>query len=188
MEFNKVITLRKSIRKFKSKKPDWRQIIEAIDYASKIPYAGNIHNIKFIIIDKKRIINEISKYCEQDFVSKVDYLVVITSDPTDLVRSYNEIGEKFSTQQGGAATQQFLLKLVDTGLDGCWVGAFDEASIKRILEIPEEIRVESIIPLGYALPSEKSTKPKSKPDINKVLRFNTYKNKFMNGIKEVEAF
>ena len=45
-----------------------------------------------------------------------------------------------------------------------------------------------IIPVGYGMPSEKSAKPKKRPDIDKVLRFNSYSGKYMRPRKEVEAF
>ena len=188
MEFNKLINSRKSVRRFKSKKPDWRQIIDAINYASKIPYAGNIQNVKFILISDKKLINEITKYCQQDFISQANYVIVITADPTDLVRSYDELGEKYNLEQGGAATQQLLLKLVDLSLDGCWIGSFDEEAIKKTLKVPETIRISSIIPVGYAMPGERTTKKSLISNLDKILRFNDYKQKFMKPRDEPEAF
>ncbi len=188
MEFNKLVNSRRSVRRFKSKKPDWRDLIDAINYASKIPYAGNIQNIKFILINDKKTINEITKYCQQDFILQASYIIVITADPTDLVRSYDELGEKYNLEQGGAATQQLLLKVVDLGLDGCWIGAFDEEAIKRILKIPKEVRVSSIVPVGYAMPGERTIKKSLILNLDKILRFNDYKQKFMKPRDEPEAF
>ena len=35
------------------------------------------------------------------------------------------------------------------GLGTCWIGAFDEDGVKRILNIPPPIRVVALLPLGY---------------------------------------
>jgi len=35
------------------------------------------------------------------------------------------------------------------GLGTCWIGAFNEAKIKEILNIPKQIRVVELLPLGY---------------------------------------
>ena len=185
MQFDNVIKARKSCRNFKSKVPSWRDIVEAINWASKIPYAGNIHNIKFILVDNTSILAELDKYCQQDLCSKAHYAVVVVSDSKELERSYDEKGMKYLMEQGGAAVNQLLLKLVDFGLDGCWVGSFDEEKVKGILKIPQESIVHAIVPVGYGKPSEKG---KRKPGIDKILRFNNYNEKHMKPVRKVEAF
>jgi len=61
MEFDKLIKSRKSVKKFKDKKPDWRDIIECIDSARYAPMAGNDFTLKFILIDDKEKIQRLSK-------------------------------------------------------------------------------------------------------------------------------
>jgi len=185
MEFDDVIRARKSCRRFKTKVPSWRDIVEAINYASKIPYAGNIHNIKFILIDDTKILDEISDFCQQDVCNKVHFAVVVVSDVKEHERSYDERGKKYILEQGGAAVNQLLLKLVDVGLDGCWLGSFDDDKIKHILKIPEENVVHAVVPIGYGMSLEKQ---KRKPGIDKILRFNDYKEKKMRSSRDVEAF
>ena len=51
MELDKAIKSRKSVRKFTSKKPNWRDIVECIDAARYAPMAGNNYTLKFIVID-----------------------------------------------------------------------------------------------------------------------------------------
>ena len=185
MDFDKVVKGRKSVRKFKSKKPDWRDIIEAVDFALKIPLAGNIPSLKFILVSDVKKIQDLADACQQDFISQASYVVVVCSDPKDVVRSYDlEMGERYIRQQAGASIEQFLLKLVDLGLAGCWVGSFVEDQIRRTLRIPEEIFIEAVIPIGYSMDSSAK---KSKPDLDRSLYFNEYKYKFMKPRKEVEA-
>ncbi|MEM4625609.1 MAG: nitroreductase family protein [Candidatus Pacearchaeota archaeon] len=184
MELDKVIKERRSIRKYSSRKPNWRDIIEAIDLALKVPYAGNIHSIRFILVDKKELIEKIAEACQQDFVREAQYLVVVCSDPTDVIRFYKELGEIYVRQQAGAAIQTFLLKLTDLGLSGCWVGYFVEEQIKEILRIPESVYVEAVIPIGYA--GERPLK-KREAGVDNFLYFNLYRNKFMKPKKQVEA-
>ena len=43
------------------------------------------------------------------------------------------------------------------GLGACWVSTFDEGAIERILKIPSELEIHSMIPLGY--PAEKPNPP-----------------------------
>ena len=184
MEFDSVVNARKSARKFKSQKPDWKDIVEAIDSALKIPLAGNLPTLKFVLIDDGKLIKQITQACQQDFISKAHYLAVICSDPTEVVRSYDERGERYVAQQAGASIEQFLLKLTDLGLDACWVGAFVDDQIRRFLKIPAQIKIEAVIPIGYGM---NGVRKKRKPSLDNSLYFNEYNNKFMEPVEEVEA-
>ncbi len=109
----------------------------------------------------------------------------MVSDPKELVRSYDERGKKYLMEQGGVAVNQLLLKLVDVGLDGCWIGSFDDEKIKDALKIPEGKIVHALVPVGYGMSMEKG---KRKPGIDKILRFNDYESKRMKEYRNVEAF
>ena len=41
------------------------------------------------------------------------------------------------------------LAAIEEGLGTCWIGAFTEDQVKRILGIPENIRVVAMLALGY---------------------------------------
>jgi nitroreductase len=47
------------------------------------------------------------------------------------------------------AIDHMTLVAVELGLGTCWVGAFYEEQAKKILNIPEEIRVVELLALGY---------------------------------------
>lgn len=184
MEFGKIVDSRRSVREFYDKKPDWKDIIEAIDAARKAPLAGNIGNLKFIIVDEPELISNLAEAAQQDFVGKVHYIVVVCSDKTDLVRSYDERGEKYAQQQAGASIENFLLKIIELGLGSCWVGAFVDEQVKIILKIPANIDVIAILPIGY--PRHRGEQ-KRKPPLDRCLYFNRYKMKFMKPRSMVQA-
>jgi nitroreductase len=184
MQLDKAIKERHSVRRFSTKKVNWRDILKAIDFAKLAPLAGNIPTVKFIVVLDDDKIKQLANACQQDFVGTVQYIVVICSDPKQCVRSYDERGKKYSTQQAGAAIENFLLKITDLGLATCWVGAFSDEQVKRILEIPEDIEVEGIFPIGYEMPPK--SKQKIKPSLDSTLYFNTWKNKYMKALKKPE--
>ncbi len=184
MDLDKAIQSRKSVRKFKSKKPDWRDIIECIDAARYAPMAGNNYTIKFILIDDKEKIQKISEAAQQQFISRAQYVAVVCSNPSRTKNTY-EKGEIFCRQQAGAAIQNFLLKIQEKGLATCWVGYFVEKFVKEALKIPEDINVEALFPIGYEF--EKSRTQKIKIDIDRILYFNKYKNKKMKSPKKLDV-
>lgn len=184
MKLDDAINLRFSCRKFKSKKPNWRNIIEAVDAARKAPLAGNIPSLKFILIDKPEIIASLAQESQQSFVADVHYVVAVVSEKVDVVRNFEERGERYTQYQAGAAIENFLLKITDLGLATCWVGAFVDDNVKNILQVPSDLEVVALFPIGYALREEKQ---KRKPSLDRVMRFNSYGEKRMSPWKTPEA-
>lgn len=184
MELDKAINERHSARRFKIKKPDWRKILEAIDATTKAPLAGNIPTVKFILVSDKEKIAELAEAATQDFIAEAHYVVVVCSDKEQCIRAYDERGEKYCEQQAGAAIENFLLKLTELDLATCWIGAFSDETVKRILQIPDNVDVEAILPIGYEM---EKTKQRKKPDLDSVLFFDLWKNKYMKPIRKPEA-
>lgn len=149
MEFDEVIEKRRSVRDFKSKRADWRAVLEAIDSARKNPWASNKDNLMFIIIENPETIQKIAKLSDQDWISDTGILVAVCSNDEILKGLFDEKGEIYAHQQAGAAIMTFLLKIVDQGLSACWVGSFDEEKLKEVLKCPKKIKIEAIIPVGY---------------------------------------
>ena len=166
MDFDVVIRNRKSARKFKSKKPSWKDVLEAIDSAIQGPFAANQNNLKFLIVEDKKRIGEIASCCEQEWIADSDILVVVCSEDTNLENVFGERGRIYSRQQAGAAINTLCLKLIDLGIGSCWVGAYNDNSLKELLKIPEHIQIEAVIPLGY---SENEPGKKNKRNLENVL-------------------
>jgi nitroreductase len=155
MDFDKVVGKRVSVTSFTSKRPSWKDAMLAVDAALQGPFAGNKNNLKFIIVEHPEIIKQLAKHASQSWIAAAKMAIVICSDDTILEEMYGERGRVYSRQQAGAAISTVLLKLVDQGLAGCWVGAYTDEIIRQILKIPGHMQVEAIIPVGYAAPKQK---------------------------------
>jgi len=184
MDLDRAIKQRKSVKKFNSKTPDWRDILECIDVARYAPMAGGMFTPRFILVNEKEKIQKIAEAAQQPFISQTQCVVVVCSDPGKISNAYPEFSEKFSRQQAGAAIENFLLKIEEKGLSTCWVGHFVEYLIKDELKIPEDVQVEAVFPIGYEF---SKSSPKIKTDLDNVLYFNKYKQKKMSGPYRVRA-
>ncbi len=179
MDFDKAVRNRKSVRNFSSKKPNWRAIIECIDAARYAPIAGKNFTLKFIMLQDKEKIQQLSKAAEQDFIARAPYVIAVYSDNARLKNLFGEEkGEVYSRQGAGAAIQNILLSIEDHKLAGCWVGHCDEEQAKKILKIPDKMTLEAIIPVGYDS-ERKKTKPKTKIELDNILYFDEHKKKQM---------
>ena len=184
MDLDKAIKSRKSVKKFKGKKPDWRDIIEVIDSMRYAPMAGNNFSLKFILVDDKEKIKKIAEAAQQPFISQTDYVLVVCSIPSRTTNSFGKKGEVYLRQQAGAAIQNFLLKIQEKKLSTCWIGYFVEDQIKRELKIPANINVEALFPIGYEFEKQK---PKQKIGLDGILYFNNYRNRKMKKPKKLDT-
>ncbi|MCK4756643.1 nitroreductase family protein, partial [candidate division WOR-3 bacterium] len=41
------------------------------------------------------------------------------------------------------------LASANEGLGTCWIGAFDEKAVKEILQVPDDVKVVALTPIGY---------------------------------------
>ena len=180
MDLTKAIQSRKSIKHYSDKKPSWKDIIECIDVMRYAPMAGNLFPLRIILVSDKNKIKQIADACQQDFIEKAHYVVVVCSDYKLVLNAYEERAERFCRQEAGAAIQNFLLKLEEKKLKTCWVGYYVDYLIKETLKIPKDLEVEALFPIG--LESKKigsSAASKRKIDLNNILYFEEYKNKRM---------
>jgi len=158
MDVLTAIKTRRSIRSFKRKSIEeeiLRKILEAATYA---PSSGNLQNWEFVIVrdpERKRKIAEIAY--GQEFVADADVVIVACSDQNRVAR-YGERGKKlYAIQNVAAAVQNLMLAAWSFGIGSCWVGAFDEAELSELLNLPEHVVPHAIIALGY--PDERPSVP-----------------------------
>ena len=187
MQLESAIKKRRSVKVYKDKKPDWRDIIECIDNIRYTPMAGNIMSLKVILVSDNEKIKKLAQAAQQDFIASAYYVVVFCSDPDYTISLYEERGKKYLEQQAGAGIQTFLLSLVDKGLSSCWVGHFNDKLVKDILKIPANINVEAMCPIGYETSVRWRKENKKKSRLDTMLFFEEYNRKKMKTPKKLEV-
>jgi|TARA_Y100000310_G_scaffold284075_1_gene306584 SagB-type dehydrogenase family enzyme len=152
MEVFEAIRTRRSIRKYKDKQVPWDNIVTIMQAGKYAPSAGNLQNWKFIYVKSDAKRKAIANAClQQEWMEIAPVYIVVVAEPEKAERYYGTRGARLYTIQGcAAAIQNMLLTAHSLGLGACWVGAFDEDEIFRILNLPEEKTVQGIITIGYA--------------------------------------
>jgi nitroreductase len=164
------ILTRRSIRKFKNTHVSDKDIEDLLKAAMAAPSAGNSLCWEFFVINKREILDEIPKihpFAQMTLEAPLAILVC-----ADLTR------EKYKGRwmlDCSAASQNILLAAHTKGLGAVWVGIYPEEvrmnGMIKLLNLPENIKPVSLIPIGY--PNEH--KPVSdRFDKNKI-HFNKYK-------------
>ncbi|MEM3542479.1 MAG: nitroreductase family protein [Candidatus Methanomethylicia archaeon] len=169
-----VIKSRRSIRRFKRDekipREDLMKILEASIYA---PSAGNRQPWEYIIIEKEDLKRKIAEAAyNQMWITEAPTVIVVCANENRSALRYGERGRTlYCIQDTAAAIQNILLTAHSMGYGTCWVGAFDEEEVRRILDIPIGVRPVAIIPIGK--PNEKPSMPPRIP-LEKLLHYDKY--------------
>ncbi|MCL6430296.1 MAG: nitroreductase family protein [Anaerolineae bacterium] len=65
----------------------------------------------------------------------------------------------------GIAVEHLVLEATSLGLGTCWVGWFDEDVVKDALNIPADVRVVALVPVGYPAEDPPARVRRSLPEI-----------------------
>ena len=152
------ILKRRSIRKFKKNKIP-KEIIEKLKQALIwAPSAGNFQARKFYFVFNEEKKKELAKAAfGQDFIAQAPLVVVGCCD-LEKILWYGERGKNLYTIcDVSAAIENFLLLATSEGLGTCWVGAFNEQKVSKILNLPKNERPIVIVPVGF--PAENPIPP-----------------------------
>ena len=170
MDLKEAIRNRHSVRDFSDKVLHKKIIDEIIEYANLAPSAGNLQARDFVIIDDNNVKEKLSNAAfNQKFIAKAPINIVVCAN-LKRISSYGNRGrELYCIQDASAAVEHILLLAVDNGLDACWVGAFDENKVSKILDLPSYVRPIAIIPIGYSNEQRTST---PRIDTNALTHFN----------------
>lgn len=169
MELVEAIKARRSIRKFHSKDVEDNLIKEIIELGNLAPSAGNLQPRDFVIVRKQDTKEKLANAAlDQRFIADAPVVVVVCAN-MERTAHYGRRGiELYCIQDSAAAIENMLLAVVDFGLSCCWVGAFDENAVFKILGLPEDVRPVALLPIGY---SDVVKGPASRMDIEELIHY-----------------
>lgn len=152
MEVLRAIKERRSFRKFKDKIVPHEMLISLLDAARWAPSSGNLQSWEFIIVEDPEIKHKLAEASlKQMFVKDASAIIVVCVDTERCALKYGLRGKHlYSILEGGAAIQNILLAAEELGLASCWVSAFDETTVRNILEVPDPVLPLAIIPIGFS--------------------------------------
>jgi nitroreductase len=165
MDVKEAIRERRSIRAYtREPVPDdhLRQVVRA---GMQAPSAGNLQSRRFYVVANAKRRRELAAAAlNQGFIHEAPLAIVVCADHR-IRREYGERGvELYCLLDCAAATQNMMLCAYALGLGTCWVGAFDEAKVAGLLDLPSHLRPVVIFPVGY---------PAERPEPGPRIRFDT---------------
>ncbi|MBA7559070.1 nitroreductase [Candidatus Atribacteria bacterium 1244-E10-H5-B2] len=144
-----LIEKRKSIRSYKPQDVEEEKLNYILQAFRKAPSAKNLQPWKLIIVKDKKKISDLSIACNnQTFLSEAPILIVACAKEDE---AYGAMGGYMNSYPVdiALALEHLILAATEKGLGTCWIGAFKEKLVKDLLDVPDNVRVVAITPVGY---------------------------------------
>lgn len=151
MELREAVEKRRSIRAFKEKEVEEEKLECVLMQANLAPSAGNLQARDFVVIRSKEMRKKVAEAAlSQKFIEEAPVVIVMCANINRSAAKYGWRGaELYCIVDAALAAQNLMLSCVDAGLGSCYVGAFDDDKIKKILNLPDYAIPVGIIPVGY---------------------------------------
>jgi nitroreductase len=157
MNFSELLRIRQSVRGYSDKPVEPEKLEMLIESVRLAPSASNSQPWKLIIVDDPGLREAVAKATFSNAISfnrfapQAPVIAVLAVEKPKVITQIGGWMKKreFPLVDIGIAAEHFCLQAADLGLGTCMLGWFNEATIKRLLEIPRGIRVGLLITLGY---------------------------------------
>ena len=169
MDVFTAISQRSSVRTYKATDVEEDKLKKILEAARLSPSASNRQEWKFIIVRSKETKKKLAKAAfGQSFIGEAPVVIVACGAETKAIMA---CGQPAYTVDVSIACAFMILQAYELGLGTCWIGAFEEGDVKKILNIPKEIRVVAMTPLGY--PNEPPSQ-KFRKSLNEIVCYEKY--------------
>jgi nitroreductase len=169
MNVHQAIKTRRSVRNYKPDSVPEEKLKKVLEAGRLAPSAHNEQEWKFMVVKNAEKRKKLAKAAlNQEFVGEAPVVIAaVALEPEEVMSS----GVPNYAVDLAIAIDHMTLAAVEEGLGTCWVGAFSQEEVKKVLGIPERCKVVVLLPLGF--PADKP-KPKSRKKLEEIICYENY--------------
>lgn len=169
-----LIKSRRSVRKYSERPVEREKVINMVEAARLAPSASNGQPWRFFAVssrEKLKLVSDATGIINK-WAGTAPLIIVACSTGGTITHRMGQMikGIKYNLLDLGIAVEHMVLAATEMGLSTCWIGWFDEGKIKKILDIPRELKVVSLLSVGYA-PERFEPRQKKTLSMNEILFF-----------------
>ena len=147
MTVTEAIQNRYSVRSYLDKPVEEDKLARVLEAARLAPSAGNRQEWRFVVVRDAETRAKLMEAANgQAFVGQAPVVIAACAEGEQHVMTCGQLSYPIDV---AIALEHIALQATEEGLGTCWVGAFKEDEVKKVLGIPEGVRVVEIMPLGY---------------------------------------
>ena len=148
MTVMEAIRIRRSVRRYADKPVESDKLAIVLEAARLAPSANNRQEWRYIIVQDTETRHQLMHAAKgQRFVGQAPVVIACCAETNnDYTMTCGQLAYPIDV---AISIDHITLAAVEVGLGTCWIGAFYEDKVKKILGIPDEIRVVELLTLGY---------------------------------------
>jgi len=164
---------RRSVRAYTSEEVSEEEVEKLIEAARWAPSAGNIQPWEFVIVKNAETKRKLADAAlNQTFIEEAPVVIVVCANVERSSWGYGSRGANlYCLQDTAAAIENMLLVACALGLSTCWVGAFHEDEVAKVINTPRGVRPVAIVPVGRG--AEKPRAPR-KRSLEEIVHYETF--------------
>jgi nitroreductase len=147
MNFLDLVLNRYSVRAYQPLEVEQEKIDQILQAVRMAPTAANRQPFRLILIRTKGREAELRRIYNKDWF--VQAPIVFCACGVDSESWIREDGRPITEIDVAIVMDHLTLAAASLGLGTCWIGAFDSAEARKILEIPDSATPILFSPLGY---------------------------------------
>ena len=157
MSVTEIINLRRTIRKFKNTPIESGLLKKYINNARLAPSAANLQPLKYIIVESKDMCEQLFPLLKWAGYLGGTYTPKENEHPTAyiIVCGDTDIRQSGYDWDVGAAVENIILSALEDGIGACWIASVNREETAKLLNLPENTVISSVIALGYPAESPK---------------------------------
>lgn len=195
------ISKRRSVRSYKSDSIPEEVLDKLLNAMRLAPSGGNQQPYKFIVVQDKEVKEQLAAACRwtpgapkgHAFIAEAPLAIVACGSekgaisryyfkegevtlapgqavPAEIVRSPGKHQNLWDVDVA-IAVDHLILAATEEGLGTCWVAALNEQEVKKVLSVPEDMRVLSVIPIGY---TDSWPEPRPRKSLEELISYDKY--------------
>ncbi len=163
MEFSELIAKRYSVRAYKPDAVEEDKLRQVLEAARLAPTAANRQPFQLIVIRTAERKAELRRIYAREWFLQAPLVICACGIPQQgWVR---RDGKCYVDVDVAIAMDHLILAAANLGLGTCWVAAFDPATVREVLRLPEGVEPLVLTPLGYPADAPKPKQRKALADL-----------------------
>jgi nitroreductase len=164
MDFQELARARYSCRAYRGDPVEGEKLAAVLEAARLAPTACNRQAFKLYVMETAGLQEELRGLYGRDWLGQAPLVIGIAGDPEhNWVR---KDGHNYVDVDCAIVMDHLILQAADLGLGTCWIGAFDPAAARRLLDLPAGWEPIAFTPLGY--PAEPG-RPKARKPLEEIV-------------------
>jgi nitroreductase len=173
MDLYEVVRTRRSVRKYRPDPVPQEVLDRVLDAARIAPSGSNRQPTRLIVVSDPQTKQKLVPMChDQAFIATAP--VVICALGRDIKYNRGEwMGDYAMIVDVAIAVDHLTLAARAEGLGTCWIGSFNNADLRELLALPEDVNVVALTPIGYP-EGDAFTEPQGRIPLDEFVMWNAW--------------